>query len=742
MKQQTLCPEPDLLRKLLAGNLPAEEQAEVTRHLDQCTSCPQVLEELATEGARWSQPARRLGVERPPANSAYWLAVKKVENEATVLAGVVEAPEVEDEPVLDFLSPTDKPGNLGRLDHFEIVELLGRGGMGVVLKAFDECLQRYVAIKVLSPKVASNQTARKRFCREARAAAAVRHDHVVAIHTVDESEGNPYLVMEYIPGVSLQERIDRDGRLELEDIVRIAMQTASGLAAAHAQGLIHRDVKPGNILLETGNDRVKITDFGLARADEDVRLTQSGVVAGTPQYMAPEQAEGKPLDHRADLFSLGSVMYAMATGKAPFEASSALAMLLAITKDTPRSIQQINPTIPDWLVEIIDTLLAKDSADRFQSAAELANLLDQHLAHLQKPTKVPLPCSLATRARRLRRRRWITSAVPLLLLGGLVSTEATGMTHVTSWLASILPGQRAPAPVPPRATLAGHAGPIWSVAFSPDGKTLAMALDTGAVKLWDPETGKIKLTLPAHKKFPIWSVAFSPDGRLMATGSDEGTVKLWDTKKWTEKQVFKTTSSVRPLAFGGKGLKLVTGTRDGKLKICNLAKHEVQAVPAGHLGVVMAVAFSADGKTVASASGDETVVLWNAETGQQLFTLQGHGGGVWAVAFSPDSKLVAAGGWDHHVRLWDVASGDLLATLEGHTQDVWSVAFSRDGKTLASGSGDRIVKLWDVASRKEVVNFAGHGGTIYTVAFSPDGKTVASGSRDGTIKLWSVPARD
>src|SRR5205823_5906189 len=209
---------------------------------------------------------------------------------------------------LGFLAPATKPGVLGRLGHYEVLDVIGRGGMGIVLRGFDETLHRVVAIKVMAAQLASSGAARKRFTREAQAAAAVSHDHIVTIHAVEEGS-SPYMVMQYVPGVSLQQRLDREGPLQLPEILRIGTQTASGLAAAHAQGLIHRDIKPANILLENGVQRVKITDFGMARAVAEASLTQSGVVAGTPQYMAPEQARGETVDHRADLFSLGSVLY-------------------------------------------------------------------------------------------------------------------------------------------------------------------------------------------------------------------------------------------------------------------------------------------------------------------------------------------------------------------------------------------------------------------------------------------------
>ena len=248
---------------------------------------------------------------------------------------------------LGLLEPPDEPGHLGKLGPYDVLRLIGRGGMGIVFLARDRALDRLVAIKLLTPGMAATGAARRRFAREAKAAAAVVHEHVVTIHAVDTlPQGVPYLVMQYIAGKSVQELIDRGKAPELAEILRIGSQAASGLAAAHAQGLIHRDIKPANILLENGVERVKITDFGLARAVDDATMTQSGVVAGTPQYMSPEQAGGEPIDHRTDLFSLGSVLYALCTGQAPFRGSSSMATLKKVCEQTPRPIQTFNPEIP------------------------------------------------------------------------------------------------------------------------------------------------------------------------------------------------------------------------------------------------------------------------------------------------------------------------------------------------------------------------------------------------------------
>jgi hypothetical protein len=296
---------------------------------------------------------------------------------------------------LGFLKAPTRAGAMGRLGHYEVLKVIGKGGFGIVLRAFDEKLHRMVAIKVLAPAYANNGAARKRFIREARASAAVKNEHVVGIYDVQEEANPPYLVMELIDGVSLEQKLERHGPLEIKEILRIGMQMAEGLAAAHKQGLVHRDIKPANILLENGVERVKITDFGLARAVDDASVTQSGTVAGTPMYMSPEQAEGLSVDHRSDLFSLGSVLYAMCTGHPPFRATGTHAVLKRVIDAAPRPLREINAEMPDWLESIVAKLHAKKPDDRLQTAGEVAELLGQHLAYLQQPGQVKRPAPVA-----------------------------------------------------------------------------------------------------------------------------------------------------------------------------------------------------------------------------------------------------------------------------------------------------------------------------------------------------------
>ena len=332
---------------------------------------------------------------------------------------------------LSFLEPPKVEGSLGSLCHYDIQELIGRGGCGIVFKAFDQRLHRIVAIKVMTPAMAVTSPARKRFLREARATAAIRHENVVNIYAVEEAP-LPFLVMEYIDGKTLQQVLDENGPLELPTICRLGKMIANGLEAAHQQGLIHRDIKPANILIESGTGQVKLTDFGLARAADDASRSQSRIIAGTPLYMSPEQVQGIRLDQRSDLFSLGSVLYVMCTGRAPFRAPSTLAVLKRVVDEQPRNIQEIISEIPDWLVALIHQLHAKAPANRFASAQQVADLLagnlEQNLLN-QNPVEEPAPAN--PNRLRIGRFSWIkVAAVLILLLSSFGFTEATGITNV------------------------------------------------------------------------------------------------------------------------------------------------------------------------------------------------------------------------------------------------------------------------------------------------------------------------
>ncbi len=368
------CADDAALEALVSGTLTPDRERALEAHLGGCAACRDRLDALAASPESWSTVREQLsaGVEADGED-----AVPPIPALATLIQKI--------------LAPSDDDRMLGRLGPYEITGIIGSGGMGIVLKGHDRALDRFVAIKLLSPHLASSGAARQRFLREAKAAAAVVHDNVIAIHGVDEFAGLPYLVMPYCRGTTLEKRVRDAGPMTLREILRVGLQTARGLAAAHAQGLVHRDVKPANILLEDGVERVRITDFGLARAADDASLTVTGLLAGTPHYMSPEQALGKPLDARSDLFALGAVLFTLATGKPPFRAESSHAVLRMVTDVEPADVRLANPDMPAWLAAIVGRLLAKDPAARFSSATEVAGMLEACLAHVNDPLAIPLP---------------------------------------------------------------------------------------------------------------------------------------------------------------------------------------------------------------------------------------------------------------------------------------------------------------------------------------------------------------
>lgn len=393
--------------------VPPDNDSDVAVHLERCHECQATLESLFGEGLTM-EAAGELLRDR---------ATEDLTWEPTGLERSTELDR------LAFLEFSEHPGSLGRFARFEIMEFLGRGGMGIVMRGFDTSLNRHSAVKVLAPELATSAAARKRFSREAKSAAAVVHPHVVPIQTVDEHNGLPYLVMPVVEGQSVDARVRNSGPLPVIEAVRIASQIAEGLAAAHGQGLVHRDVKPANVLLENGVERVQITDFGLARAIDDASMTRSGVIAGTPQYMSPEQAHGDSIDHRSDLFSLGSLIYFMLTGHSPFRAETTMGVLNRIGNEQPRSLRSINADIPEWFERIVMKLLAKPREDRFQTASEIAELLQSWNAHLQQPDSVdppqkldPKPTLGAGAGSRSGWKKWLiaTAGMGFLALAGVM----------------------------------------------------------------------------------------------------------------------------------------------------------------------------------------------------------------------------------------------------------------------------------------------------------------------------------
>jgi serine/threonine protein kinase/Leucine-rich repeat (LRR) protein len=406
------CPDLARYQSLASGLLSSPESEALLNHLAGCDSCVQRLEGLSqrdtlvelirqarTEGdppgaetvARLVERLRKLklrpnaeAAEEPTGLPASAKTAPPVEPANSQSVGVPEptgpyhgpAPDSQEREFCECLAPAQAPDELGRLGPYRVLQVLGAGGMGVVFRAEDPQLKRPVALKAMLPTLGASESARKRFLREAQAAAAISHDNIVHIYQVGEDRGVPFMAMQFLDGESLEARLKRERRLPTAEVVRIGRETAEGLASAHERGLIHRDVKPANLWLAGANRRIKILDFGLARAvGDEAHLTQTGAIVGTPAYMAPEQASAKPVDHRCDLFSLGCVLYRMTTGEKAFKGSDTLSILAALAREDPPAPASLNPEVPAELSDLVLRLLQKDPAQRPASAHEVVERL-------------------------------------------------------------------------------------------------------------------------------------------------------------------------------------------------------------------------------------------------------------------------------------------------------------------------------------------------------------------------------
>lgn len=360
-------------------------------------------------------------------------AVRPEETLDDATAKPVSIPPVE---FTEFLSAPEAPDEIGRLGHYRVLKVLGRGGMGVVFQAEETRLKRMVALKAMLPTLAASATAKERFLREAQSAAAIEHDHIVPIYYVGEDRGIPFIAMPLLAGESMDDRLRR-GPLPIPEVIRIGRETCLALAAAHEKGLIHRDIKPANLWLEGKSGRVKILDFGLAKVLADgAHLTHSGMIVGTPAYMAPEQARAEPVDHRGDLFSVGCVLYRAASGEMPFKGNSAMSILASLAVTTPKPLKDLKPEVPPALSDLVMRLLDKDPLGRPASAEEVADTLKQIAdtapplaeppASLERPPpRATRPSSVARRkvgAMPVRTRRKVYVLVGLFALACLMAT--------------------------------------------------------------------------------------------------------------------------------------------------------------------------------------------------------------------------------------------------------------------------------------------------------------------------------
>jgi eukaryotic-like serine/threonine-protein kinase len=670
---------------------------------------------------------------------------------------------------------------------FHILRLHARGGLGEVFVAEDVELHREVALKEIQEQHADNPASRARFLLEAEVTGRLEHPGIVPVYGLGHyADGRPYYAMRFIKGDSLKEAIarfhgtpaagDAGARaVAFRKLLARFVDVCNAIAYAHSRGVLHRDLKPGNIMLGKYGETL-VVDWGLAKtlgpsesnldgkslplqphSASGTAETVAGSAIGTPPFMSPEQAAGRvdQLGPASDVYSLGATLYALLTGRSPFADSSDVCLVLRRVQrgDFP-SPRQVCRQVPAALEAICLKAMALKPEDRYPTARALADDLEHWLA--DEPVaafREPWALRVGRWARRHRSR--VTAAAAALVVA------VVGLTAATLLLSAANERERAAtrqAEAHEKDAKDQKEKALHQLALSYIDQGVAdwdagrhplavfelyqayraappgTRLRSGALRLLGDRCRRLEILL-AHNQ-TVNAVAYGPDGKVVLTGSS--TAQLWDAatgKPLTAPLVHD--GFVKAVAFAPDGKTVLTGSVDKTARLWNAATGQALAV-LRHEGSVDVVAFSPDGKTVLTGCDDDTARLWDAASGKPLADPLRHqpGRGVHAVAFSPTGKTVVTGGGDSTARLWDAATGKSVANPLRHKGRVEAVAFGPDGKTILTGGRDKEARLWDINGK--LLATLPHEGPVVTVAFGPDGKTVLTGSHDNTARLWDA----
>ncbi len=708
----------------------------------------------------------------PPADQTADIA----QSEAYETANVVSATAPETGPTF---GARKSPDELGTLGPYRVLRELGRGGMGAVYLGFDERLKRKVALKVMLPKYAAVASSKNRFLREARAAAGITHDHIVTIYEADEHGGTPFMAMQLLQGYPLDVYLKKNPRLQLGELLRIGREMALGLAAAHSVGLIHRDIKPGNIWLEAPNGRVKILDFGLAKPTEDQKvdgeLTATGVIVGTPAYMPPEQARGAKADFRADLFSLGVVLYRLATGTMPFHGDTMMAMLAAVIADDPPPVRELNPDIPEPLAKLIHEMLEKKPQNRPKSADEVAERLQQ--IQLGTAAAISLPMQVIP-LDALPTTTYAASSAPIDPFAELDTepNEVVTRHNSTRSLPAIPAAAKKPLPKWPLIALglfllvvAALIPQIISI-MTPKGTLVIESTDPdveitvkqGGATIVDKSKGR-EFVLKVGDDYTIDMV--EKDGlklnvnKFEITRNNKSTVRVVVQRPPPKPKVEPPPSAIPsaapivPLAWQGPSpLDALDPARIPASEKLDWQPKELVGVlgthAARHWGQGWALAISPDGQTIATGGTDNTIRLWDATTLQPRGEIAGLNAVARRIAFSKDGRqfltLATVDSLPEFV-LCDVTKKTVVERLAPKVKEsqLDGIPFiAPDGRLLAATHEapkyDGSVRVIDLKTGALVVELKGHPATGYIwTALSPDGTRFAT-LHSGHVQLWDA----
>jgi serine/threonine protein kinase/DNA-binding beta-propeller fold protein YncE len=650
---------------------------------------------------------------------------------------------------------------------YRVIERLGRGGMATVYKAYQPSLDRYVALKVLPAHLTDEPGFAERFRREARAVAKLEHPHILAVHDYGQEGDLTYIAMRYVEGGTLKALLGKP--LDLPVIMHLIGQIAEALDYAHEHGVIHRDVKPSNVLLDRGNWTL-LTDFGVARMVESTQqLTGTGVGVGTPAYMSPEQGQGKKVDRRSDVYSLGVVLYEMLTGRVPFEAETPLAVVWKHVNEPLPLPRSINPEIPEAVERVVLKALAKSPEDRFLVAGKVAGAvksLEQAgpRARSYVPSETTTPGEdrgIAAVPRRramgkLRRRWYIAFALGagVLAFGILRLLQAQGIVDALVGRL-FLSTDTAPSatPVPPDGPEAVNevelaeiarrsiGSGILSIAWSPDGSLVAVGSFDRSIRIYDASLDHLVHSLEGHEG-AVTSVDWSPDSRQLASGSADRSIGIWDRASWRPiLRIGGHENSVSSVAWSPDGTLLASGGLDQIVRVWDTRDGRRVAFLDGHFEAISSVAWSPDGWQLASAGRDGTVSIWDSTT-WQVVEIVGRGGtSIGEVAWSPDGTSLVFGRSDGELWLVDAPGTGPVDVILGHTANARGVAWSPDSTMVASAGWDSTVRVWDVETRRALSVYSWEDSRAQAVAWSPDGSRLVVGRGDGTLLLLTTSAQ-
>jgi eukaryotic-like serine/threonine-protein kinase len=738
------CPPDRQIERFLTEDLPELQAAAITAHVESCPRCQSAIErglqaELPTALRRYQEtcggptgdhefPSRLMRTGSPAP------ATTSEQSADTDVAGP-------DQP--DLHADPDWP----KVQGYDLLEELGRGGMGVVYKARHRNLNRLVALKLLLAPVHADTEDRQRFRVEAEAAAGLQHPNIVQVFECGEAACGPFLAMEYVPHGSLARHLGGNPQ-PVRASARLVADLARAVHRAHQSGIVHRDLKPANVLLQipegsSGTGPLvevavpKIADFGLAkRLNHESHQTQSGAILGTPSYMAPEQADRRhhPVGPTADLYSMGAILYELLTGRPPFRAETPLDTLVQVVHEEPIVPSQLRPNLPRDLETICLKCLQKDPSRRYCSGQELAEDLERFLAG--RPV-LARPVSPLQRCWRWCRRRPAVAALIATTLTAVIIVVA----GLTAGLWALAEKQEATEKALDRERLAVSAKEAALVAKN---EALNKELQTGYYKsvalaqrdLFASNIGQARRSLaecPLQLRHWEWHYLQRACHAEWATLTREG-------------------PSGAAVAFNTDGTALAVGHIDGTVSVWDVPGRKLRFRLSGHAGWVRSVAFSPDGARLASGSYVLNVSLkqepanlslgelklWDAASGTALATIKAHQGGISGLVFGPDSTRLLTCGKEPTVRLWDVATAAPLAAWREHAGAVNCVAWSRDGQWIASGSSDKTVKILMADSGQVVHTLRGHQAFLEWVGFHVDGKQLFSSSQDGDFRRWDV----